>query len=63
MIREELRACVRWTLVGAVLGAAALGGFGLAIFGAKGLLYGALAGAAIGGVGSLLFYLNATTIL
>lgn len=61
-IVREAGVWLRWAVVGAIVGAVLVGGVGFWVFGFPGLVWGAGIGAALGGVGSWLFYLHATTL-
>ena len=58
---REARTWGRWAGVGAVAGAVALGGVGAFVLGFSGFVWGALSGAAVGGLGALLLYLVASS--
>ena len=59
---REMGTWLKWALAGAVVGAVLLGGLGGYFLGFEGFLWGAGAGAAVGGLGFGLFYLNANTL-
>ncbi|MHC4938654.1 MAG: hypothetical protein ACYTHK_06770 [Planctomycetota bacterium] len=58
-LAEEAKSWLLWALAGAIVGAVLLGGIGAYFAGLKGLGIGALAGAALGGIGVGIIYLQA----
>ena len=61
-VKREVGTWFKWAAAGAMVGAVLLGGLGAYLLGSQGLLWGAGSGAVMGGLGSWLFYLNATTL-
>ncbi len=55
---KEARNTLKWGLGGAIAGGLVLGILGLVKFGVTGLWIGAIAGALIGGIGAVFFYLS-----
>ena len=59
---NEGRTWVRWGVVGAILGAVALGIVGAVYLGFVGFVIGAVIGAVVGGIGAVVFYMQASTL-
>jgi len=55
---RETGTTIKWTVVGALFGAVALGGLGLWKFGAEGLVIGAVVGAVVGGAAGVWVYFS-----
>ncbi len=59
---NEGRTWLLWGLVGAILGAVALGITGAVFLGFVGFVLGAVIGAVAGGIGAVVFYMQASTL-